>query len=280
MYLSVIGTFGFADPEPGETLAAWAELVGVQTVQGYRNVEKEPSVEQMLAWAAQANLPFDSIHGVFGQSIDPSSPDEAIRRRSVDVYRSEADLVRALGGTMIVVHPAPSMHDYDGGDRDVRWRQLARSINELSEIGQALGVEYLIENQPPYHPVGHDTAELAAAIRTCRQAAIGMCIDVGHAHMVGDEIAALRAAGSLLRMIHASDNEGRLDAHQLCFEGTIDWKGVGQTLADMDFDGPFMFEVFLTAEELRGMLTPQWVRRLNDTLMFSPYVPPTGSEAT
>ncbi|MCG3180495.1 MAG: endonuclease 4 [Phycisphaerae bacterium] len=278
MYLSVIGTFGFADPQPGETLSAWARLAGVQTVQGYRNPEKEPTVEQMLAWAAQAELTFDSIHGIFGPQFDPSSPDEQVRRRSVDAYRAEGDLALALGGPMIVVHPAPAMPQYDGLDRRTRWRQLARSINELSEIGQSLGVEYLIENQPPYHPIGSDTAELVAAVQSCRQANIGFCFDTGHAHMAGDEVAALASVGSLLRIVHASDNDGRLDGHGLCFEGTVNWTGVGRELKRMGFDGPFMFEVFLDAAEVSRRVTPQWIDRVRRTLKLDPRpIPSPGS---
>jgi len=270
MYLSIIGTFGFADEDPGATLSAWAELAGVQTVQGYRNPDNEPSVEQMLAWAEEAGLPYDSIHGLFGEQYDPSSPDESVRRFAVETYRSEGELVRALGGTMVVVHPSPAMPDYDGADRRQRWRQLARSINELSEIGQALGVEYLIENQPPYHPVGVQPAELVAAVHSCRQAHIGFCLDVGHAHMVGDEVSAVRSIGPLLRMVHASDNNGTLDEHRLCFEGTVHWAGLGQAFEQTGFDGPFMLEVFLEADEVRRLVSERWVARLRKALRLLP----------
>jgi len=266
MYLTVIGSFGFADPDPARTLSAWAELAGVRAVQAYRNTENSPTVEQMLAWAGSAGLAFDSLHGVFGPRFDPSSPDEDVRRFSVDAYRAEGQLVRRLGGDMVVVHPSPAVMDYNGDDRPERLRQLARSIDELSAIGRQLAVDFLIENQPPYHPVGADTAELVEVVRRCRRERIGFCFDTGHAHMAGDEAAALRSVGSLLRMVHASDNNGRLDEHLLCFDGAVDWAGVGGELRAMDFDGPFMFEVFFTADQLRPKLTASWRRRLLDVL--------------
>jgi hypothetical protein len=38
----------------------------VRAIQAYRNFEAPPTVAQMLAWSAEAGIPFDSLQAVFG----------------------------------------------------------------------------------------------------------------------------------------------------------------------------------------------------------------------
>ena len=56
---------------------------------------------------------------------------------------------------------------------------------------------------------------------------IGICLDTGHLHIRGDDIAAfIRKAGSKLIATHIADNDGRNDQHFLPGFGTIDWESV------------------------------------------------------
>src|SRR5690606_20366711 len=87
-------------------LRAYRQL-GCVTCQFYRNETAPPDLAEAKRIAEAAGLPFDSIHGVFGEAYDPSSPDETVRARAIEVYRREADVALALGGPMVVVHPAP-----------------------------------------------------------------------------------------------------------------------------------------------------------------------------
>lgn len=270
MHLTVIGTFGFDDPDPGLTLKTWVQLTGVDAVQGYRNPSANVTEQAMLDAASAAGLSYDSIHGLFGLDLDPSSPSESVRQSTIATYRSEGEFVRRLGGTMVVVHPSPQMNGSDRADPDVRRRQLARSISELSELGSELGVDYLIENQPPGHPIGASVSELVSVLRQSRTRHIGLCFDTGHAHIAGDEVGALKSVGSLLRMVHASDNHGGQDEHLFCLDGTVDWAGLGLQLKRMQFAGPFMFEVFFDAAGVHRVATADRMARLRRDLCLDP----------
>ncbi|MDD4890068.1 MAG: sugar phosphate isomerase/epimerase [Phycisphaerae bacterium] len=263
MQFSVISAFGFEDPDPGATLAAWAGLAGVGIAQAYRNPGAALQPEQMRTVASRAGVIFDSLHGVFGPEYDLSSPDESVRNRTMDAYCGEADFARKLGASIVVVHPSPQTADAcDDRWRSTRLRQCSRSLDELSEVGDACGLKFLIENMPPGHPVGSDPAELARLVRNTRCGGLGICFDVAHAFLGGDARAGLAECGSLLQYVHASDNSGETDEHRLPFDGRIDWAGVGRGLAGIGYDGPFMLEVFLPAGEVCRQVTAEWVGRL------------------
>ena len=48
--------------------------------------------------AADAGVPFDSMHGLFGPQYDPASPVESTRKFAVETYKAEGELSLQLGG--------------------------------------------------------------------------------------------------------------------------------------------------------------------------------------
>src|ERR1051326_8256520 len=85
--LACIAPFGFSF-DPTRFLAAY-HAVGCRTAQFYRNEQRAPSIADALKATEMAGLRFDSIHGLFGFHIDPSSADERHRKRCLEIYESE-----------------------------------------------------------------------------------------------------------------------------------------------------------------------------------------------
>src|SRR5262245_42585487 len=98
--LATIAPFGFSF-DPVRLLAAYRRL-GATSCQFYRNPENPPTIADALKASNAAGVPFDSIHGVFGYDIDPSSPVAEHRRHCLGVYETEGRLARDLGGSMVV----------------------------------------------------------------------------------------------------------------------------------------------------------------------------------
>jgi sugar phosphate isomerase/epimerase len=72
---------------------------------------------------------------------------------------------------------------------------------------------------------------------------VGICLDIGHAHLDGDVIDAVETVSEHLIATHVHDNGGRTDDHLLPFDGTIDWAGALLAVQKVGYDGPFMFEI-------------------------------------
>ena len=265
-----VGFNDFVDPAWLRTLRG----LGCRTAQVYRNYEgsgftNAPSVtlQQIKDYLAQAELPCDSLHGVYGRDLDISSPDETRRISTVDKFKTEGDLVLQLGGTLVVVH-CSDIHE-DGvsvSERQMRISQLCKTIEELGAFGESLGVRYAFENLPGYHPVGNNVAELADILRDANSPAVGMCFDVAHANLTGDPIKAISDAAETMIYIHACDNNGSVDEHLMPMLGQINWDSVAAGISEQNYRGVIMLEAFPSLDELKKLTDLGWGEKLGDFL--------------
>ncbi len=269
--LATTAPFGF-DFDPVRLLAAYRAL-GCTRAQFYRNEDNAPTVAQALAAVGEAGLAFDSIHGVFGFNYDPSSPDSDHRRHCLSVYEAEGRLALDLGGTMVVVHPAawnPDRYDMSPAEAHAaqgpRWPRLDEFLKRLADVGQRLGVMYLIENQPFNCPLGHDPPALAQHVQAAASPFIRMCFDTGHAHITGDAAGALRACAPAVAYLHIHDNDSQHDDHRIPGDGTIDWRAMAPALSQVEPAAPRMLEVFYDEPRVEALHRAGYSRKLRDHL--------------
>lgn len=255
--LSTTAPFGFRFDMP-RFLEAYHSL-GCATAQFYRNPENEPSAGEALRVIGAAGMRFDSIHGVFGPGIDPSSPDAGHRDECLRVYESEARLALELGAPMVVTHPSANL-----AENKVYGVQAARQMEErrwngfedfalrLGEIGQRLGVTFLIENVTYSSPLGHGAAELGRRLIAMDHPRLRMCFDTGHAHLTGDAASSLRACAPVVEYVHLHDNDGSVDDHRMPGDGSIEWPGLVEAM-ELAPGAIRMIEVFYTVERVEEM---------------------------
>lgn len=275
--LATIAPFGFSF-DPVRMLAVYRAL-GAASCQFYRNMENPPTVAAALKASASAGVPFDSIHGVFGYDLDPSSPVGEHRRHCLSVYETEGKLAQDLGGPMVVVHPAAwtpgraavTRQEARAGEQ-YRRPFLAEFLRALAEIGERLGVVYLIENQPWNCYTGCDPASLARDVLAVGSSRIRMCLDTGHAHITtGDVPGVVRAAAPAIAYLHIHDNDGAADDHRMPGDGTIDWgafaRAVGETgVGDRAVK---MLEVFYEEAKVEAMGREGLAERLGAALALT-----------
>ena len=260
--LGTVAAVGFDDFPPHDWLPLF-RVLGCEVVQAYRNQEADVSVEQMREAIAVGGMPCDSLHGVYGERFDPSAPDESARRFAVDAFKSEGELAMALGGPLVVVHSATIRHEPVGpGERATRVNQLRKSIRELGRFGQSVGVRYAFENLPAYHAIGWDVAHLAGLLEDLNVPNTGMCLDTGHAHMVGDAVQAVQQAAKQMIYVHFSDNSGQSDDHDMPTYGTIDADHVARALHEVGYEGTAMLEVFYDADRIKQLIDEGCAERL------------------
>lgn len=268
---STVAPVGFEDFADPDWLRCMKRL-GCSSAQLYRNQRGNDAshdgpvtTQQMLDYLAEADLPCDSLHGVYGNALDPSDPDEQARRKTLDALRREGELAIQLGGPLVVVHCSgriPDTATCTESHRRERWDQLRRSVETLARAGEDLGVVYALENLPPYHWIGWDVGRLAALVEEFGHPQIGLCFDVAHARLAGDELAAIHQAGENIRYLHLCDNHGLKDDHLLPFLGSTPWSAVAQALRQARYGGILMLEVFHDLPELRDYLAEGWVKKL------------------
>ncbi len=255
-YLSTVAAFGFPDFNP-PTLLPLYRMLGCRGCQFYRNPKNPPVLAEARRIAEDAGLPVDSIHGLFGPDLDPSSLDPQVRKTTIETYRSEGEVARQLGGWGVVVHPAPTMTEgvsVSPQERQQRQAPLRDTIAQLAAIGAELEVVYLFENVPDTSYTGNDPIGLAAILRELDHPNAKMCFDTGHAHMTCDTAVAARACHDVIRYLHVHDNDSVNDSHEIPGQGTINWTAQAEALATLPAEVPAMLELFKSEAEIRQQI--------------------------
>lgn len=164
-----------------------------------------------------------------------SSTDEAHRIESVEATRKTAAWLGRNGGGTVVLHtgfPAGDWYPH-------RWNALLSSMNEL--VASVPGnVRLAVENTPVDSGRTEVILDIVSRFPEDR---VGVCIDLGHAHIVESVPGALRAAGGRLIHVHASDNNGDKDEHLVPGRGTIPWDRAVAALRESGFAGAFTVEL-------------------------------------
>ena len=77
---------------------------------------------------------------------------------------------------------------------------------------------------------------------------LGICMDVGHARMMGDVVDAIETCSGHVITTHLHDNRGRSDDHLVPGKGVIDWEAATLAFQKVGYDGVWMFELAVAAE--------------------------------
>jgi sugar phosphate isomerase/epimerase len=94
------------------------------------------------------------------------------------------------------------------------------AIEHLQAFARPLGVKLLLEN---LQNEVTESANLVEIIRIGHFKDVGVCLDLGHAHIGGGIAAAIAELNPLLRSAHIHDNHGLKDEHLWPGDGTIVW---------------------------------------------------------
>lgn len=164
-----------------------------------------------------------------------SSEEEEHRRLSVAATARAGNWLSRNGGGSLVVHTMFPAENW-------RPRRQAAFLSSMDELLAAVpgNVRFAVENTPL--PSGRTEVVLDIAVRYPRRR-VGVCLDLGHAHIQESVVDAVRTAGDRLIHVHASDNGAVRDDHFVPGRGTIVWEDAVSALCEAGFDGPFTVEL-------------------------------------
>ncbi|HEX3985469.1 MAG TPA: sugar phosphate isomerase/epimerase [Acidobacteriaceae bacterium] len=149
-------------------------------------------------------------------AVNVIHPDKGRRIDGMDEIKRALEVAEQIPFRFLILHL---------GERDDTWglRALEHSITAIEHLhafAAPLGVHLLVENLEGEVATPEHLIEI---LNSGHFTDVGICLDVGHAHL-GDGIpAALDVLRDRLRSAHLHDNHGDKDAHLWPGEGTIDW---------------------------------------------------------
>jgi sugar phosphate isomerase/epimerase len=226
------------------------ELFATRSHFDYRD---KTAVERLAQWLAETDLTLHSIHApitdVFGgQGWKPtySNAVGAHDRREAAVRETEAALqiARRIPFDIMVLHlgtPA-NMHNADDNHRSA----AIRSLEEICHLADPLGVRVAVEVIPNRLS---DAASLVSILENDLEASrTGICLDFGHAHLMGEVADAVETVAEHLITTHVHDNHGREDEHLVPYFGSIDWDLTLATMQKIGYEGTYVMELAGTGQ--------------------------------
>jgi sugar phosphate isomerase/epimerase len=225
---------------------------------GWVQVHTPPAACLRLPQAADHARALRAALDVGGLRVVLHGPDELVAgtapsNRTLEAVLEYAARIRA---ELVVYHGANLPLDAPAG----RLEAEVRFLRHASRRARALGLTLAAENLAPVHPgaeprISHDPARVVELIERVGSPRVGMCFDVGHAHITG-KLGALDAALPHVALFHLHDNLGArraetsapatvdpltLDLHLPPGTGTVPWERLARHL-----DGhpaPLMMEI-------------------------------------
>ncbi len=193
----------------------------------------------LAAECASCGLVRHSVHAPFGAGWDLGLADPDGRRAAIEGHLGVIAFCARLGAPILVVHPGVECPS----DYEETYARARAALEELAEPSLRAGITLAVENLPPGY-VCPSPREIRRLVDEIGHPAVRACLDTGHAHMTGRPIGEMvRDLAGVLVTIHAHDNDGSADRHQLPGEGSIDWPGFAQALRETGYRGRVVLEL-------------------------------------
>lgn len=207
----------------------------------------------LAEWLDDTRLRLHSMHapiareyvrGAWKDNLSVAAHDESRRRAAVDEVLAALEVAVAVPYSTLVLHcgvPEPF-----GGPADNHLASLVKSLEQLSPVAEQHGVRLAVEVIP-------NELSTASALVNLLESDIdvhgmGICMDVGHARLMGDVVDAIETCSGHLITTHLHDNRGRADDHLVPGKGVIDWDAALLAFQKIGYEGAWMFELAATPE--------------------------------
>jgi sugar phosphate isomerase/epimerase len=221
------------------------ELFATRSHFDYRD---ESAVAKLKQWLAETGLTMGSVHapitdvfGGHGWHATYSNAVGAHDRREAAVRETEAALqmARHIPFDILVLHlgTPTNMQNPDDNHRNA----AIRSLEEICSVAEPLGVKVAVEVIP--NRISDATSLVSILEHDLDAIRPGICLDFGHAHLMGDVADAIETVAEHVIATHVHDNHGREDEHLVPFLGSIDWDLALVTMQKIGYEGTYLMEL-------------------------------------
>jgi len=239
----------------------WDEAMNLLKSQGVTAIETGPAfitewedqaILKSMETARKVGIEMYTCHGPLGAQFDLSALDDDHRRKVIDTHLV-AIRQTALGGIKcVVIHPSIALDD--PAEAPQRRDKLLASLEVLLPAAEKHGVTLALENMPPKY-LCDSSEKILAVLSEFDSPALGVCLDIGHAHITKEgALHTLEALSERIVTFHLHDNNGSWDQHLHPPYGTIEWDPIIKVIGRMNFQHPITVEAPPARLELAYMI--------------------------
>jgi sugar phosphate isomerase/epimerase len=242
-----------------EIAAHGFEAVEVFATRSHFDYHDAAAIRSLGEWLAEAKLTLHSIHapitdvfanGQMRQMFSIATRDAGARKAALHEISMALNIAKTIPFNALVVHvgiPVALKPPAEDNNREA----AIRSIEEIHGAAESAGVQLALEIMGNPLSTAEGLVELIE--RSFDSANIGICMDVGHAHLLGDVAEAIEISSEYLVTTHIHDNRRQSDDHLAPFQGSINWASTVMAFEKIGYDGVLMYEV-KAAESARAVL--------------------------
>jgi sugar phosphate isomerase/epimerase len=203
-----------------------AQAVEIFAARQHFDYASREHVAELASWFRSNSLKPFSMHAPLfpdremgragAPAVNVLHPEKARRIDAMDEIKRALEAAELIPFSNLVLHL---------GEREDGWSQrtVEYAITALEHLGafaNPLGVRLLVENltSEPTTP-----EHLATILELGHQKNVGICLDLGHAHITVGVAEAIATLGNRIVSLHVHDNHAVKDEHLWPGDGSIDW---------------------------------------------------------
>ena len=231
---------------------AGAEGVELFAARQHFDYTSREHVSELAAWFASNPLKPFSMHAPMfpdremgragAPAVNVLHPEKSRRIDAMDEIKRALEAAERIPIENLVLHL---------GEREDQWSQRTieyaeTALEHLGAFAHPLGVHLLVENllSPATTP-----ERLLTILEMGHLESVGVCLDLGHAHIAQSVSEAIGTLGNKIRSVHMHDNHGLRDEHLWPGDGTIDWATTVSSLKDLQAPPAIVLEIHYTLAE-------------------------------
>ena len=230
------------------------EAVELFATRAHFDYHDERAIGDLAEWLTDTGLALHSVHAPIVQALkggkwvgpfSNASRDEIARKTALEETAAAIAVARQIPYRYLVVHlgtPTTERVAANDNQPDI----ARRSVEEIADKAARAHVRVALEVIP-------NSLSSAAALADLVDEGldgldVGVCLDYGHAHLMGDLGEAVETLSGHLWTTHVHDNGGTRDDHLVPYAGSIDWDAAMMETQKIGYDGTLMFEVADTGD--------------------------------
>jgi sugar phosphate isomerase/epimerase len=207
---------------------------------------RKQHVREIADWFRTSGVVLNSVHAPlyadyeWGRAGAPqmnvASTDRASRIEAMDEIKRALEVAEHIPFRFLVQHIGTTGESFD----DRKFEAAMTSVEHLRAFAKPLGVRILLENIPNELSTPERLVEF---IRAAHFDDVGVCFDLGHAHIMSAVPEAFETVKSYIHSTHVHDNAKAADSHLWPGSGSIDWKQAMELLRSAPHTPPLLLEI-------------------------------------
>ena len=227
-------------------VAGGAEAIEIFAARGHFNYTEKQHIREIANWFRSTGMRFHSMHSPmyfdeeWGHGGEPpvniASVEKLHRIAAMDEIKRAIEVAEQLPFRFLVQHVGVGQEEAD----EHKVEAAISSLEHLHAFAKPLGVQLLVEN------ITNDLStpeKLLELLHAGRFDDIGVCFDVGHAHIMSSVPQAFGVLKDRIRSTHVHDNNKDHDSHYWPGDGNIDWRETVELLRTAPHVPPVLLEI-------------------------------------